>query len=254
MAAFLLQLKEWGIPGFRSGTPWKQLIASAGYSLFVVWLAVADGKRGATFFALAVLTVALLAANAWNIRSRLPLLGSKSRGAASLGWGVFGIVLIFAWALAAASETPTAASSATNLVRGSGGVGGGAPTTTAEPSRTPRPTATPTPTSTPTPTPTPTPRPATPVPVAATKAPAPPPPATNTCGAPNNPWGYNFCGGNVISNPPSSFCSYFSCIASFWTTTNGYVEQCVDGLFSHSGGRSGSCSHHGGNRRPLYGP
>src|SRR5438105_4676453 len=144
MAALLLQLKEWGIPGFRSGTPWKQLVASAGYSLFVFWLLLAGGKRGGTFFARAVLTVALLAANAWNIRSRLPLLGSKSRGAASLGWGVFGIVLIFAWALAAASETPTAASSATNLVRGSGGVGGGSTAASAEPSRSPSATATPT--------------------------------------------------------------------------------------------------------------
>ncbi len=70
----------------------------------------------------------------------------------------------------------------------------------------------------------------------------------------SDPHGRSLCGGNVISNPPSDFCGYFSCIASFWTTTNGYVEQCVDGLFSHSGGRSGSCSKHGGNRRPLYGP
>src|SRR5438105_2588713 len=174
MAAFLLQLKRWGIPGFRSGTPWKQLVATAGYILFVFWLVLADGKRGGTFFALAVLTVALLAANAWNIRPRLPLLGSRSRGAATLGWGVFGIVLIFAWAVAAASETRPAASTATSLVRGSGGVGGGAPTTSTEPSRTHSPTARPTPTSTPTPTPTL----ATPAPVA-TKAPPPPPPAQN---------------------------------------------------------------------------
>jgi hypothetical protein len=25
-------------------------------------------------------------------------------------------------------------------------------------------------------------------------------------------------------------------------------------LFSRSGGRSGSCSSHGGNKQPLYGP
>ena len=73
------------------------------------------------------------------------------------------------------------------------------------------------------------------------------------CGVPS-PWGYNFCGGNYISSPPSNFCSYFNCIASFWKSTNGYVEQCADGMFSHSGGRQGSCSSHGGNRQPLYGP
>jgi len=130
------------------------------------------------------------------------------------------------------------------------GVGGGAPSNPSSATLiTPSATVTPTPAATPKPTAPP----AAPInaPVRATQA---PPPAANTCGAPANPWGYNFCGGNVISNPPSSFCSSFSCIASFWTTTNGYVEQCVDGLFSHSGGRSGSCSHHGGNRRPLYGP
>ena len=106
-------------------------------------------------------------------------------------------------------------------------------------------------TATPVATPTPTPEPATPAPVVATQA--PPPPVANTCGAPSNPWGYNFCGGNYIYSPPGNFCSYFSCIASFWKSTNGYVEQCVDGMFSHSGGRSGSCSYHGGNRQPLYG-
>jgi hypothetical protein len=74
----------------------------------------------------------------------------------------------------------------------------------------------------------------------------------SSCGAPSNPWRYNFCGGSVISDPPTSFCNYFSCIPSFWSSTNGYVEQCSDGMFSHSGGRRGSCSYHGGNYRPLY--
>src|SRR5947209_5408781 len=74
-----------------------------------------------------------------------------------------------------------------------------------------------------------------------------------TCGAPPNPWGYNFCsGGKVIASAPPDFCSYFSCIASFWRSTNGNVEQCQDGQFSHSGGVKGSCSSHGGNSRPLF--
>jgi hypothetical protein len=86
-----------------------------------------------------------------------------------------------------------------------------------------------------------------------TVPPTPPPtaPPRNLCGAPANPWNYNFCGGGTISSPPSDFCSYFNCIPSFWDSTNGYVEQCADGAYSHSGGRSGSCSSHGGNRRPL---
>lgn len=77
--------------------------------------------------------------------------------------------------------------------------------------------------------------------------------AAATCGAPSNPWGYNFCGGGFIYSPPSNFCDYFTtCIPSFWQSTKGYVEECVDGTFSHSGGRSGSCSSHDGDRRPLY--
>ena len=145
--------------------------------------------------------------------------------------------------LAACSSADT--STAPSLTSGSGGVGGPAATGTV----TTAPTATSAPTSTP--------RPVVAATTRATTAPAPPtqapPQAANMCGAPANPWGYNFCGGNVIPNPPASFCSYFSCIASFWKSTNGYVEQCVDGMFSHSGGRSGSCSYHGGNSRPLYG-
>ena len=87
---------------------------------------------------------------------------------------------------------------------------------------------------------------------APTQAPAPTAHAASLCGAPQNPWGYNFCGrGGYISNPPSDFCSYFNCIANFPNGT-GYVEQCQDGMFSKSGGHSGSCSHHGGNKQPLY--
>ncbi len=71
-------------------------------------------------------------------------------------------------------------------------------------------------------------------------------------GANGNPCGYNFSPGSLIYNPPSSLCSYFSCIPSFWQSTSGYVIECVDGMLSHSGGRTGVCSSHGGPWRPLY--
>jgi hypothetical protein len=82
--------------------------------------------------------------------------------------------------------------------------------------------------------------------------PAPTPPPASTCGAPPNPWGYNFCGGSLIASPPSNFCSYFNCIPSFWNQTNGYVIECMDATYSHSGGRRGACSYHHGVWRPLY--
>jgi hypothetical protein len=139
-----------------------------------------------------------------------------------------------------------------------------APTPTAETAPlTPSTAATPTPTPAPTPTPRPNataiPHPATAPAVQPTRAPtSPPQPAFSYCGAPANPWHYNFCGGSVINPPPSNFCSYFNCIASFWTEdhpNDGYVIQCVDGRFSDSGGEAGSpCSSHGGPSRTLYSP
>jgi hypothetical protein len=119
------------------------------------------------------------------------------------------------------------------------------------PTATPRPpTATPRPpTNTPRP-PTPTRPPATDTPVPQPTAPPPPPVATGVNG---NPWGYNFDCCNFIYSPPTNFCSYFSCISSFWNG-NGYVMQCQDGTFSKSGGIQGSCSRHGGNQRALLAP
>ena len=81
--------------------------------------------------------------------------------------------------------------------------------------------------------------------------PKPTPKPVELCGAPQNPLGYNFCGGSLIRSPDSTVCDYFDCIASFWDGV-GYMIQCQDDTVSMSGGRSGSCSHHGGNRRSVY--
>lgn len=114
------------------------------------------------------------------------------------------------------------------------------PTATAASTDTPLPTATMT---TVPPTNTPLPRP--------TNTPLPPPPPTPCPGVNCNPWGYNFTPGNLIHNPPSAFCAYFNCISNFWNGS-GYVVECVDGMYSKSGGLSGACSRHGGEWRPLY--
>ncbi|GHO94528.1 hypothetical protein KSF_045760 [Reticulibacter mediterranei] len=106
------------------------------------------------------------------------------------------------------------------------------------------PTPTPVPTKPPTPTPTPIPT----KPPVPTLAPTQPP----KTGVNGNPWGYDFTPGNLISSPPANFCDYFNCIKSFWQSTNGYVDECNDGTFSHSGGVRGACSSHGGEKRPLY--
>lgn len=113
-------------------------------------------------------------------------------------------------------------------------------TSTAQPTATPKPK----PTATPKPRPTATPKP---------KPTATPKPSCPNGAVNGNPWCYNFTSGNNIYGPPSSFCSYFACIGNFWNG-RGYVMQCQDGMYSKSGGISGSCSSHHGNKRALLKP
>jgi hypothetical protein len=51
----------------------------------------------------------------------------------------------------------------------------------------------------------------------------------------------------AAASSDSGFCSTHSCIPSF-DEGNGYIVQCADGEWSHSGGLSGACSYHGGER------
>jgi hypothetical protein len=106
--------------------------------------------------------------------------------------------------------------------------------------------STPPPKSTPPPTPQPTPKP-TPKP-----SPTPTPKPVNLCGAPSNPFGYNFCSGPLIYAPAAGVCAYFACIPNF-PKGKGYMVECNDGMYSMSGGRSGACSYHQGEFRPVYG-
>jgi hypothetical protein len=79
------------------------------------------------------------------------------------------------------------------------------------------------------------------------------PQSTSTCGAPTNPYGYNFCGvGSHVTSPPTDICSYFiSCIDNFWNG-RGYMVECKDGTYSMSGGIEDACSDHGGVKQPVY--
>lgn len=94
-----------------------------------------------------------------------------------------------------------------------------------------------------------------PIPTQTRPTPTPQPQPTQSTGINNNQWGYNFFQGNLIYYPPSNFCAYFPCIASFWEKDDpgdGYVVECNDGMYSQSGGERGACSYHGGVLRPLY--
>lgn len=221
------------VPGFRSGTRLKQIVAIIGYLVIAGWvLQVATNLALAVFGAL-VLFAVLLITNGWDLRKRIPPFSAPNFGIAFIGWAGLGVALLIALSLGVAAQQPSSPRTTPKTAVQT--------TATASPTPTPKPTPTPTPkpTSTPTPTPTPTPAPPTPVPV------------VNTCGAPQNPYGYTFCGGSFIYSPAADFCSYFSCIGNFGNSP-GYVVECRDAMFATSGGRRGSCSQHGGDLRPLY--
>ena len=54
------------------------------------------------------------------------------------------------------------------------------------------------------------------------------------------------CGGsNSGTGAGGDFCSTHPCIGNF-DNGNGYIVECADGMWSHSGGEPGACSYHGG--------
>lgn len=71
-------------------------------------------------------------------------------------------------------------------------------------------------------------------------APAAPPASTPSPAGGEGP-------GSLSHAGDARFCSSHSCIASF-PNGHGTVVQCADGEWSHSGGRAGVCSDHGGPR------
>ncbi|MER5332932.1 hypothetical protein [Micromonospora sp. NPDC002717] len=88
-------------------------------------------------------------------------------------------------------------------------------------------------------------------PAPTTTAPAPEPTVVGLCGAPDNPYGYNYCGGSYIHQPASDVCSYFACVADFRSGA-GYLVRCEDGMIGMVGGKSGSCADHRGVKNPVY--
>ena len=124
--------------------------------------------------------------------------------------------------------------------------------------------ATPAPSATPTPAPvapavrieattTPHPRRARPTPPAAPTArhATPQPPGERRCGAPANPFGYDFCGGDRIRRPHRDVCEWFDCAPGFWSG-RGWLVQCRDGSVSLTGGQRDSCARNDGFRRTFW--
>ncbi|MFV2103717.1 hypothetical protein [Micromonospora sp. LOL_024] len=76
------------------------------------------------------------------------------------------------------------------------------------------------------------------------------PAAQRRCGAPTNPMGYDFCGGQRIREPAREVCDHFDCVPGFWEG-RGYLVQCDDGKVSLAGGSPRACGAHGGVRRAV---
>ncbi|WP_446212860.1 hypothetical protein [Micromonospora sp. IBSANI012] len=80
---------------------------------------------------------------------------------------------------------------------------------------------------------------------------APAPSAERRCGAPTNPMGYDFCGGERVRRPDHRICDFFDCAQDFWAG-RGYLVQCRDGAVSLTGGRRDACAGHRGVRRTVF--
>lgn len=68
-----------GLPGFRTRVWWKRAAAVCVYGVIALVTIAGIPYWSGIFLGLFLLLVALLAGNAWGIRSRLPVLGSHSR-------------------------------------------------------------------------------------------------------------------------------------------------------------------------------
>ncbi|WP_370464094.1 hypothetical protein [Micromonospora sp. AP08] len=79
----------------------------------------------------------------------------------------------------------------------------------------------------------------------------PQPAAERRCGAPANPYGYDFCGGERIRKPAAGICDWFECAPGFWSG-RGWLVQCRDGAVSLTGGQRESCAANQGYRRTFW--
>ncbi len=78
------------VPGFRSGTRWKQISAAVGYTCiaFAIVAGVAIADAALLVLGVDTLVIVLLATNAWSLRARVPLFNSPSKLKAAGGWGI----------------------------------------------------------------------------------------------------------------------------------------------------------------------
>ena len=245
------------IPGFRTGKRWKQVVGALGYIVIIAWILQIGTNPPLGILGLLSLASVGLATNAFGVRLKLPAFNSPNRLWAGTAWAVLAGAMFVTAALAdpspgnsnlgvgtgpSESSSPVAIAPARSSPTSSSAKASVTPSPKPSTKPSQKPSPRPAPKASPRPTPT------------STHKPSPPPPMFNYCGAPSNPWHYNFCAANsgtYITSPAAGICSYFNCIGNFWNGV-GYVVECSDGTYSKSGGRSGVCSYHSGVLRPLW--
>ena len=247
-----------GIPGFRTRRAWKEIVAALGHVLILLFILIGFGNLSTAILGWSALGVVLLLTNAWGTRTEVPVLRSSNKLLAAGGMGSHRVTNSGECQLGRPGSAPASGLEGTSP----GGVplfwqcsGGGRSIaksnarTEPEPRRHPKPIAQPIAES---------------VGRRGTRHPAPAPvhvaprplrlrrhhhlrPQESTA-IPGDTTSIQ-----ATSSPLRQALSATTSIASRASGAGtGYVMQCADDMFSLSGGHSGSCSHHGGNKRPLY--
>jgi hypothetical protein len=107
------------VPGFRSDTYWKEVVAIVGYVLSVTLLLAPDARL--KVLAVALLIAGWLASDAWGLRRRAPGFGSSSKGIAVGSWAAFGSLTLLLVALLTPTVAPPTASARPRAVSSEAG-------------------------------------------------------------------------------------------------------------------------------------
>lgn len=105
-------MPQWirALPGFRTGTPWKQYLAGSCYLCLLAILIL--GPLQHKLLSATLLAAILLATNTWGLRTQLPAFRSEDRVKASLAWSALAVVgLVSLRAVAGTLESPPQQSS-----------------------------------------------------------------------------------------------------------------------------------------------
>src|SRR5262249_57238908 len=115
-------------PGAGLGTPWqgaklrlgqlldglrglsiaRRAVVVLGSLLGIVWAVQVPWHHALGLLGLLVIATTVLGTNAWDLRSRVPLLGSPRRLIAFAGWAVLGVLLVVFGLAARPASTSTA--------------------------------------------------------------------------------------------------------------------------------------------------